>query len=230
MTDVECPMEFPYRPRRSPCCCVPLARSGRLPSGHQIDLSCSPERRADGRVVGPAGPARDLYWGVGGKRLAPDGRRELHRHRDQALGLQPGLHRVRQRRRPLERKFPPEASTEVVASRIHWGIGYHQPPIYYVAEWAAEKAMTPNPQLPARFREAKPDLHGLDANGDVVLLPQSVRRHAAARRAAGPPGHARQLRSEGRQQRDLRPGRAVRRREAAGTSRAIWATPSAEPA
>ena len=62
-------------------------------------------------------------------------------------------------------KFPPEASTEVVASRLLWGIGYHQPPIYYLAEWKADKATSPNPQLPARFRESTPDLHGLETGG-----------------------------------------------------------------
>ncbi len=57
-------------------------------------------------------------------------------------------------------KFPPEAPTEVAASRIHWGIGFHQAPIYYVPKWNAEKASSPNPQLPARFREKNPRLHG----------------------------------------------------------------------
>jgi hypothetical protein len=32
-------------------------------------------------------------------------------------------------------KLPPEAQTEVVASRILWGVGYHQPPIYYVGRF-----------------------------------------------------------------------------------------------
>ena len=61
----------------------------------------------------------------------------------------------------MERKFPPEAPTEIAASRILWGIGYHQPPVYYRAEWNAGKATSPNPQMPARFREKNPDLHGL---------------------------------------------------------------------
>jgi hypothetical protein len=60
-------------------------------------------------------------------------------------------------------KFPPEAGTEVVASRILWGIGYHQPPVYLLRQWTAAKATSPNPQLPARFREKDPDLHGLEA-------------------------------------------------------------------
>jgi hypothetical protein len=63
-------------------------------------------------------------------------------------------------------KFPPEATTEVVASRIVWGLGYHQPPIYYVGEWSADGAPEKNPQLPARFRESKPDLNGLDSKSD----------------------------------------------------------------
>jgi hypothetical protein len=66
-------------------------------------------------------------------------------------------------------KFPPEAAAEVVASRLHWGIGYHQPPIYYVPEWTAAKATSPNPQMPARFRQKKPDLNGLDADGEWSL-------------------------------------------------------------
>jgi hypothetical protein len=53
-----------------------------------------------------------------------------------------------------------------VASRIHWGLGYHQPPIYLMPSWMAEGADRPNPQLPSRFREKRPDLHGLDETGD----------------------------------------------------------------
>ena len=52
------------------------------------------------------------------------------------------------------------APTEVVASRLHWAIGFHQPPIYYIAKWTAEQAPSPNPQLPARFREKHPKLEG----------------------------------------------------------------------
>ena len=63
----------------------------------------------------------------------------------------------------MERQVPPEAPTETTASRILWGIGYHQPPVYYVPSWNASKATSPNPQMSARFREKKPDLHGLDA-------------------------------------------------------------------
>ena len=108
---------------------------------------------------------RDLYWGVGGKRLAPDPSVRYTVIEIKRGGFSRGYTVLDPKKREWSAKFPPEASTEVVASRIHWGIGYHQPPIYYVPEWEAEKATTDNPQLPARFREKNPDLHGLDTNG-----------------------------------------------------------------
>jgi hypothetical protein len=58
-------------------------------------------------------------------------------------------------------KFYPEAHTEVVSSRILWALGYHQPPVYFLETWAAADAPVDNPQTAARFREKKPDFHGL---------------------------------------------------------------------
>jgi hypothetical protein len=107
---------------------------------------------------------RDLFWGVGGRRLAPDPSVHYTVIEIKRGGFSRGYTVLDPKRREWSAKFPPEASTEVVASRIHWGIGYHQPPIYYVPEWYADKATSENPQLPARFREKKPDLHGLDTN------------------------------------------------------------------
>lgn len=106
---------------------------------------------------------RDLYWGVGGQRLAPDPAARYTVIDVKQGGFSRGYTVVDPQDREWSVKFPPEAPTEVVASRIFWGVGYHQPPVYFLAEWRAEKADSPNPQLPARFRERKPDLHGLDA-------------------------------------------------------------------
>ena len=110
-------------------------------------------------------PGRDLFWGVGGKRLAPDPAASYTVIEVKRTGFSRGYDVKGPGEREWSAKFPPEAPTEIVASRIHWGLGYHQPPNYYVAEWNADKAPRPNPQDPARFRESKPDLHGLDANG-----------------------------------------------------------------
>jgi hypothetical protein len=109
--------------------------------------------------------ARDLFYGVGGKRLAPDPAAKYTVIEIKRGGFSRGYTVTDPDGDEWSAKFPPEASTEVVASRLHWGIGYHQPPIYYLAEWHAEKSTSPNPQLPARFREKNPDLHGLDAKG-----------------------------------------------------------------
>jgi hypothetical protein len=110
-------------------------------------------------------PGRDLFYGIGGKRLAPNPKARYTVIEIKRLGFSRGYTVRDGQEREWSIKFPPEASTEIAASRIFWGIGYHQPPIYYVAEWNAEKATSPNPQLPARFRERRPDLHGLDAKG-----------------------------------------------------------------
>lgn len=112
--------------------------------------------------VEPPSP-RDLFWGVGGKRLAPDpnGRYTVIEIKRGGYSRGYTVKTSGDPEREWSAKFPPEASTEVVASRLLWGLGYHQPPIYYLAEWVAEGAPSPNPQLPARFREKNPDLSGL---------------------------------------------------------------------
>jgi hypothetical protein len=108
---------------------------------------------------------RDLYWGVGGRALAPDPAATYTVIEIKRTGFSPGYTVVGPGKREWSAKFPPEAPTEIVASRIHWGVGYHQPPIYYVQKWTADKATAPNPQLPARFREKNPNLHGLEDSG-----------------------------------------------------------------
>jgi hypothetical protein len=108
-------------------------------------------------------PNRDLFWGVGGERLAPDPSVVYTVIEKKRTGFSMGMDVESPDGRKWSAKLPPEAPTEVVASRLLWGIGYHQPPIYYVGRWNADGSEFENPQLPARFRESKPDLHGLDA-------------------------------------------------------------------
>ncbi len=108
---------------------------------------------------------RNLFYGVGGARLAPDPSARYTVVEIKRSGFSRGYTVKDDKDREWSAKLPPEASTEVVASRILWGAGYHQPPIYYVPSWTARKAASPNPQLPARFREKKPDLHGLETGG-----------------------------------------------------------------
>jgi hypothetical protein len=48
-------------------------------------------------------------------------------------------------------KLGPEAQSEVVASRILWAIGFHQPPMSYLDQWMLTGAES-GPQPAARFR------------------------------------------------------------------------------
>jgi hypothetical protein len=111
-------------------------------------------------------PGRDLFYGVGGQRLAPDPTQKYTVIEIKRGGFSRGYDVMDAADREWAVKFPPEAGTEVVASRIFWGIGYHQPPVYLLSNWTAQKATSPNPQLPARFREKEPDLKGLH-DGDA---------------------------------------------------------------
>jgi hypothetical protein len=54
-------------------------------------------------------------------------------------------------------KYGPEAQWEVVASRLVWALGYHQPPVYYVVYWTLPGGDRPGPQAPSRFRHELPD-------------------------------------------------------------------------
>lgn len=108
---------------------------------------------------------RDLFWGVGGQKLAPDPSLTYKVLDVKRSGFSMGLTVEGPDKRKWSAKMPPEAPTEVVASRLLWGVGYHQPPIYYVGKWNADGAPEANPQLPARFRETKPNLNGLATEG-----------------------------------------------------------------
>jgi hypothetical protein len=109
-------------------------------------------------------PDRDLLHGVGGAGLAPDPGARYTVIAVKRGGFSGGYTVTGPDGDEWSAKFPPEAAAEVTASRIHWGVGYHQPPIYYLQRWTAAKATSPNPQLPARFRQKAPDLHGLSSD------------------------------------------------------------------
>jgi hypothetical protein len=111
-------------------------------------------------------PNRDLFNGVGGARLAPKPDALYRVIEIKKSGFSDGYTVLDPEQRQWSAKFTPEARTEVVASRILWGLGYHQPPVYLLEKWMAdEKADRPNPQTPARFREETPDFHGLKEAG-----------------------------------------------------------------
>jgi hypothetical protein len=106
-------------------------------------------------------PGRDLLYGVGGKALAPSPRSRFEVIETKKGGFSEGYTVKDEDGREWSAKLYPEGRTEVVASRILWGLGYHQPPIYALEGWTAEGARGENPQPVARFREKQPMFHGL---------------------------------------------------------------------
>jgi hypothetical protein len=83
----------------------------------------------------PGAEARDLFWGVGGMEYAPppDAAYRL-KSRDDA-GFSVSYDVVSPDGTEWSAKIGPEAQTETVVSRLLWGLGYHQPPLYYLPSW-----------------------------------------------------------------------------------------------
>jgi hypothetical protein len=107
---------------------------------------------------------RDLFYGVGGRKHAPDSGnvfRFLSEKQD-IWASSPGL-RVKDRNgRRWNVKLGPEARPEVLASRIIWAIGYHQPPVYHLPTWTLERKDERSEQGSSRFR---PYMKRLDREG-----------------------------------------------------------------
>jgi hypothetical protein len=122
----------------------------------------TPEQLAE-LWVDPGATPRDLFWGIGGQERAPatdamyklksrdDGGFSSSYDVDDAEGLS------------WSAKIGPEAQTEVVVSRILWGLGYHQPPTYYLPSWNLDMGKGEmKRESEARFRPKLPRLKHLD--------------------------------------------------------------------
>ncbi|MBI2221898.1 MAG: hypothetical protein HYU53_11915 [Acidobacteria bacterium] len=96
--------------------------------------------------------ARDLFWGPGGRALAPRNGATFTFKEEKAGGFSPGLTVEDAQGREWSAKQGPEAQTEVVASRIYWAAGYRQPPTYFLAHWSVEGGPSSGAQNSARFR------------------------------------------------------------------------------
>ena len=138
-----------------------LAAQTKSPAKPDTTQASPPEKADIAQLWSEPEPNRDLFHGVGGPRLAPDPDDVYQVTEIKIGGFSEGYTLIDSQEREWSSKFPPEATTEVVVSRLHWALGYHQPPMYLLREWKAKGATSPNPQLPARFRAKDPDLHGL---------------------------------------------------------------------
>ena len=106
--------------------------------------------------------SRDLFHGPGGEALRPaPGTRFTFIAKD-TTGWSPGWDVRDIPGMKWDVKQGPEAQSEVVASRIVWALGYHQPPAYYVEQWTLVGGDAPGPQPEGRFR---PELPGWKDQG-----------------------------------------------------------------
>lgn len=83
----------------------------------------------------PGGTPRELSLGVGGEKYAPQkGAHYKFKAKDE-LGFSVSYDVVGPDGVEWSAKIGPEAQTEVLLSRVLWGLGYHQPPLYYLPSW-----------------------------------------------------------------------------------------------
>jgi hypothetical protein len=110
--------------------------------------------------VEPGAKPRDLFWGIGGKKHAPPKDAEYTLEEKDELGFSISYDVKGPDDVEWSAKIGPEAQTEVVLSRVLWGLGYHQPPLYYLPSWNLRvKKEDVKKESEARFR---PKLDGLE--------------------------------------------------------------------
>jgi hypothetical protein len=106
---------------------------------------------------------RDLFHGVGGARLAPAKDAHYRFKAKDDLGFSVSYDVEDPAGLEWSAKIGAEAQTEVVVSRVLWGLGYHQPPLYYLPSWTlVEEGGDVKKESEARFRPKVPELDRLD--------------------------------------------------------------------
>jgi hypothetical protein len=100
--------------------------------------------------------ARDLFYGVGGAKLAPRADAAYRFLERDESGASTNIEVEDPNGRKWDAKLGVEAKSEVAASRLLWAIGFHQPPVYYVRKWRITSGKETGEQPEARFRLEKP--------------------------------------------------------------------------
>lgn len=124
----------------------------------------TPEQMAEFWVEPADLPSRDLFWGAGGSENAPDPDARWTFVARDSTGYSRGFDIKDERGVEWSAKVGEEAQSEVVASRLMWAVGYHQPPVYYVEKWTLSgETGWAGPREAARFR---PHLPGMTRDGE----------------------------------------------------------------
>ncbi len=95
--------------------------------------------------------AKDLRWGRGGQSLAPSAEIEYQFTGIDTTGYSGGYDVVDPKGRKWDVKTGEEGQPEVMASRLLWAVGYHQPIVYFVPEWKMTGGPVSKP-MSGRFR------------------------------------------------------------------------------
>jgi hypothetical protein len=111
--------------------------------------------------VDPGDQPRDLFWGIGGQKYAPAPDAVYRFDARDDTGFSSSYDVTDSNGVEWSAKIGPEAQTEVVVSRLLWGIGYHQPPIYYLPSWTLERDGQLRKESEARFRPKLKELERL---------------------------------------------------------------------
>lgn len=106
---------------------------------------------------------RDLIYGAGGRRAAPDPHATYALVKRINHGFSPKVEVRDPSGLKWDVKMGPEAEPEVVSSRIVWAVGYHQPLDYYLPVWTLDDHGKRLDSPPARFR---PKVHWIKKEGD----------------------------------------------------------------
>ena len=103
--------------------------------------------------------SRDLFLGPGGTAFVPVPQTTFQMLKKDVDGYSRGWTVRDPQGLEWSVKYGPEAQSEIVASRLTWAIGYHQPPMHYVLYWSMTGSDPPGPQTPSRFRPKGGDWH-----------------------------------------------------------------------
>jgi hypothetical protein len=137
--------------------CGGATRNVRMP-----DAAPTPQQLAQ-LWVDPGREPRDLFWGVGGRKYAPQPDARYTFVNKDELGFSVSYDVKSPDGIEWSAKIGPEAQTEVVLSRVLWGLGYHQPPVYYLPSWELEtETGDEKKESEARFRPKLDSLERLD--------------------------------------------------------------------
>jgi hypothetical protein len=85
--------------------------------------------------IDPGDAPRDAFYGVGGRKYAPDPDAPYKFKSKDELGFSVSYDVVGPDGVEWSAKIGAEAQTETLMSRLLWALGYHQPPLYYLPSW-----------------------------------------------------------------------------------------------